>query len=157
MIFTIIFLVIVSIQVILRLFFKFMISNIFLKQVCIPVGCVPPTCCPYLPACTVQVERECLLPGGVCSGGLLLGDVCSQGVSARGCLLQGVSAPEGCLLPRWVCVPACTEADTPLWTEWLTDSCKNIAFANFSISLGSPYWYVWFYTIFKYHRFSCTN
>ena len=24
-----------------------------LKQVCIPVGCVPPACWPYLPACTV--------------------------------------------------------------------------------------------------------
>ena len=98
-IFTIIFLVIVSIQVILRLFFKFMISNIFLKQVCIPVGCVPPTCCPYLPACTVQVGRECLLPGGVCSGvsapwGCLLPGGVSSGMSAPGGVCsRGVSAP----------------------------------------------------------------
>ena len=34
-----------------------------LKQDCIPVGCVPPACCPYLPACTVL--------GGVWSGGCL--------------------------------------------------------------------------------------
>ena len=31
-------------------------KNIF-EQECIPVGCVPPPCCPYLPACTA--------PGGV--------------------------------------------------------------------------------------------
>ena len=48
-------------------------------QECIPVGCVPPTCCPYLPACTAR---------------------------------KGLSAPGGCLLRG--CIPACTEADTPL-------------------------------------------
>ena len=32
------------------------------KQECIPVGCVPPACCPYIPECTA--------PGGVpCAGG----------------------------------------------------------------------------------------
>ena len=84
-------------------------------QVCIPVGCLPPACCPYLPACTAP--REGLLPGvgDVCSGG---GGVCSRG--------EG-----GCLLPGRGCIPACTEADTPLWTEWLTDRCKNITFPNF--------------------------
>ena len=51
--------------------------------------------------------------------------------------LLGVSLPRGGLLPRrglcpgkgCVCsggyIPACTEADTPLWTEWLTDRCKK--------------------------------
>ena len=39
------------------------IERISYKQVCIPVGCVLPTCCLYLPACTVQ--GGCLLPGGV--------------------------------------------------------------------------------------------
>ena len=34
----------------------------FGKQECIPVGCVPPACCPYLPACTAP--GECLLLGG---------------------------------------------------------------------------------------------
>ena len=33
------------------------------KQACIPVGCVPPACCPYLPACTALGGY--LLPGGV--------------------------------------------------------------------------------------------
>ena len=37
------------------------------KQVCIPVGCVPPARCPYLPACTAP--GGCLLWLGVCSGG----------------------------------------------------------------------------------------
>ena len=27
-------------------------AMLFSIQVCIPVGCIPPTCCPYLPACT---------------------------------------------------------------------------------------------------------
>ena len=112
------------------------------KQVCISVGCVPPACWPYLPACTA---RGCLLPGGclllgvsapgwwcllwcgcVCSWGSVysgwggvstlawgvsaLGGVCSRGVCSGGvwCLLMG-----GGLGVR-VCIPACTEADTPL-------------------------------------------
>ena len=58
------------------------------KQDCIPVGCIPPTCWLYLPACTVQ-------------GGLHLGGAWSQGVStlggvcSRGCLLGWVPAPRG--------------------------------------------------------------
>ena len=47
------------------------------KQECIPVGCVPPACCPYLLACTALggvvylprgvpgPGRECTCPGGV--------------------------------------------------------------------------------------------
>ena len=51
-----------------------------LKQDCIPVGCVPPACWPYLPACSAL--------GGVCSGGVpALGDVPGLG---------GVPAPGGC-------------------------------------------------------------
>ena len=50
----------------------------------------------------------CLVPGGAWSG--------------------GVSARTG---PRGHGIPAFTEADTPLWTEWRTDRCKNITFANF--------------------------
>ena len=90
----------------------------------------------------------CLLPGGclLLEGFVLLGGVCSwgvysQGVSALGgfcswgvCLLLGVGGG-GCVCSQGVCpggcIPACTEADTPLWTEWLTDRCKNITFANF--------------------------
>ena len=89
------------------------------KQVCIPVGCVPPACCPYLPACTVQgnvcfpgvsaSQGECLLPkGGVC-------------------FPRGVSAPRGCVSQH-----ALGQTPPPHpWTEWLTDRCKNITFANF--------------------------
>ena len=46
------------------------------QQDCIPVGCVPPACCPYLPACTalgggVWSQRVCLLlvRGGVPASG----------------------------------------------------------------------------------------
>ena len=60
----------------------------------------------------------------------------SRGVSAWGCLTRGVPAQGGCLsrgLPAqgrgwWWCIPACIGADSPLWTEWLTDRCKNITF-----------------------------
>ena len=36
---------------------------------CIPVGCIPPTCYLYLPACTALGG---MLPGGVCSWGLCI-------------------------------------------------------------------------------------
>ena len=39
-------------------------SNFTYQQECIPVGCVLPTCCPYLPACTA--------PRGIWSGGYLV-------------------------------------------------------------------------------------
>ena len=53
-------------------------------QVCIPVGCGPPACCPYLPACTVPGGR------GSAPGGCLLQGVCSWGgVCSQGCLLLG--------------------------------------------------------------------
>ena len=41
-------------------------------------------------------------------------------------LLGGGVCPDGCLARG--CIAACTRIDTPLWTEWLTDRCKNIAF-----------------------------
>ena len=85
------------------------------NQVCIPVGCLPSTCCPYLPACTAR-GGVCFRGGvrGVCSGGYLL----NVGVWSRGCLLlEGVSAPGGISAPGGVSalgrrIPACTEADT---------------------------------------------
>ena len=74
--------------------------------------------------------------GGVCyTGGVCYpGDVCYLGVSATGarCLLTG-----GCLLLRgmsafWGVYPSMHWGrHTPLWTEWLTDRCKNITFTNF--------------------------
>ena len=85
------------------------------KQVCIPVGCVPPACCPYLPACAAQRGCVCYLGGFRYPGGcLLLGSVCYLGMSAtwgvsatRGgvCYQWGVSATGGCLLPRGCLLP----------------------------------------------------
>ena len=49
-------------------------------------------------------SRGCLLPGGVCSQGCLPWGVLLWEVSAL-----GASA-----------IPACTEAEPPLWTEWQT-------------------------------------
>ena len=93
-------------------------------------------------------------------GGCLLPGVSAQGVSApRGvfapggcvCSQGGVSAPGGCVCSRggllwWVsapggvsalggsapggCIPACTEADTPLWTESQTP-VKTLPWPNF--------------------------
>ena len=63
------------------------------KQVCIPVGCVPPACCPYLPACTA--------PGGVCSGW----------VSAPG----GIPACNGADTP----LPVDRILDTRFWKYYL--------------------------------------
>ena len=75
-----------------------------LEQVCIPVGCVPPSCWLYLPACTAHGEVSA--PGGVCSWGR---GVCSQGgcVCSQGCLL-----PVGCLLlGGGASIQPCTEAN----------------------------------------------
>ena len=101
-------------------------SNYMEKQDCIPVGCVPPTRWPYLPACSAGGHAflggwcgGCLLLGGVCSGGCLLqGGVYSGGSAPGGCLLLG-----GCLLPEgdvypsmhWGRHPPCEENHTHLW------------------------------------------
>ena len=106
----------------------------YTKQDFIPVGCVPPACCPYLPACTA-------LRGVPASGPR--GDVYSQGgVSAQGVSAQGGTClwfRGGCLplvlggghplVPGGVCIPACNGADPPM--DRMTDTCKNISFANF--------------------------
>ena len=62
--------------------------------------------------------------GGVCSWG----DVSSQGVSAP----EGVSAPgDRVSAPGGGCgIPACTEADTPPWTESQTP-VKTLPWPNF--------------------------
>ena len=39
----------------------------------------------------------------------------------------GVYLPES--VPPWG--EGCLPKYSPLWTEWLTDKCKNITFANF--------------------------
>ena len=99
------------------------------KQDCIPVGCIPPACWPYLPACTAQggawsqgvsalggclLQGECLLWGGVCSRGV---PAPGWGLPLGGCLLLGggvcaqvVPGPGGV---GWGGIPACTEVDPP--------------------------------------------
>ena len=85
---------------------KAVVGLINKKQECIPVGSVQSAAVAMsIPACTGQ------------------GGVYPRGVSAqRGCLPGG-------------CIPACTEADTPLWTEWLTDRCKNITFPQLRLRM----------------------
>ena len=69
------------------------------KQDCIPVGCVPPACWPYLPACPVQ---------GVSAP--------ERGVSTLGrYLLLG-----GCLLPGGYPSMHWGRPPYTLWTEWQT-------------------------------------
>ena len=60
-------------------FGKLNLLKLLLKQDCIPVGCIPPACWPYLPACTVHCAGGgclllvwcLLLGGGACLGGLV--------------------------------------------------------------------------------------
>ena len=70
------------------------------KENCIPVGCGPPTCCSYLPACT-------LLGGGVYSKELPgpRGSAWSQGGSAPGGSGLGGDPPSRRLLLRAVRIP----------------------------------------------------
>ena len=102
-------------------------------------------------ACLLTVSQHALFKG---VSQHALGRVCvsqhalGKGVCARGCLPRGC-LPRGCLpggcLPGGVCPRGCLprgclpgggvadaspgpEADTSLWTEWLTDRCKNITF-----------------------------
>ena len=78
------------------------------QQGCIPVGCALPTCCPYLPACTVQGVSA---PGG----GSARGDgVCPGGICLEGVCLGGGVCPEGCVSQHAL------RQTLPLWTEWQT-------------------------------------
>ena len=50
------------------------------------------------------------------------------------CTAQGGSAPGGGSVPGKGCLlsqHALRQSPPPLWTEWLTDRCKNITFPNF--------------------------
>ena len=80
----------------------------------------------------MSASGGCLLPGGVCSGGVCYG----------GCLLLGGGG-----------IPACTEADTPP-VDRITDTSKNITLATtslrpvinkFSESFGQFYFCFWFH------------
>ena len=94
----------------LTLFINF--STNIVQQECIPVGCVPPACCPYLPACTARgvylpapeggvpgLGGTCLVPGGV-PAWFVGGCTWSGGVPAWS--QGGVPGPRGtCLV--WGC------------------------------------------------------
>ena len=67
-------------------------ANSFHKQESIPVGCIPPTCCPYLRACTARGVY--LVPGGVC---LVLGGV----LGLRGVYLVPGGTCPGDVLVLW--------------------------------------------------------
>ena len=102
------------------------------EQECIPVGCVPAARRPYAGVC---------FPEGVC----LLWGVCSRGVSTLGvsapggCLLGGVSAPGGMMVSQHA-----LRQTPPLWTEWMTDRCKNITLATTSLRpvINDPWFWV---------------
>ena len=76
-------------------------------QECMPVGCIPPACCPYLLACTARRGGVYLVPGeGVPGPGAVPGP--------GGCTWSrgGVPGPGGGVyLPRY---------SPRLWTEWQT-------------------------------------
>ena len=66
----------------------------------------------------------CIVAGGE---GVPAQEGCTcQGVPAWGVYLPRVYLPGGCTCPG-----ECLASTPPLWTEWLTDRCKNITFANF--------------------------
>ena len=67
-------------------FAAFYFQQHVVNKECIPVGCVPPACCPYLPACTAP-GAGCTCPGCVPAQGVYL---------LRGVYLQGVYLPRGC-------------------------------------------------------------
>ena len=66
-----------------------------------------------------------LFPGGCASGGCASqGGVCFPG----GGVFPGVCFAEGCMPLGGGGIPACTEADTPRWTE--SHTSKNITLAT---------------------------
>ena len=92
------------------------------QQECIPVGCVPPACCLYLPACTAHGGGSVPAQGDVPAQEVYLLGVPTPGgcTCPGGCNLpRGVYLPGGWYLPRYS--PHCEQND---WT----DRCKNITF-----------------------------
>ena len=61
------------------------------KQECIPIGCVPPACYPYLPACTALwgVPARGVPAGGVPASRVSGGVPARRGVPAQGVYLSG--------------------------------------------------------------------
>ena len=76
------------------------------KKECFPVGCVPPACCPYLPASTAHGGTAPSLGGVPGPGGYLVPGcgVCGPwGVTTRGCTWSsGVYLVWGCIW-SWGC------------------------------------------------------
>ena len=109
--------------------FHAVFSKNLVKQEYIPVGCVPPACYPYLPACTA--------PGGVSGPG----DVTGHGVVylVWGVYLGGVPGPRGVLV-RGGCtwsqggVPG---AGVLPPVNRMTDRCKNITLPQTSFAGGN--------------------
>ena len=113
--------------------FQGFIKN-YQKRECIPVGCVPPACCPYLPACTAPGGCTCL--GGVPGPGAVpcLGGVPGQGVHlVQGGVpgLGGVPGPRGLYLPRGV------PSQVPPSVNRMTNRCKNITLSQTSLAGGN--------------------
>ena len=116
------------------------------EQECIPVGCVPPACCPYLPhalfpggipgpgGCTWSQGGVpgpgggCLVPGGVPGP--------REGVPGRGWVPGpggGVPDPRGCTWSPGVYLP---RYSPPPWTEFLTHASENITLPQTSFAGG---------------------
>ena len=76
-----------------------------MKQDCIPVGCVPPACCPYLPS-----------PSMHCAGGVPASSPggCLTLVPGLGLPASGPRAGGSASGPGGVCIPACNGADPTL-------------------------------------------
>ena len=89
---------------------------------CIPVGCVPPACCLYLPGCTA--------PGGL---HLVRGVYLALGECTwpwgRYLVRGGVPGPMG-----GTCPGTCP---LPLWTEFLTQAYENITLPKTSFAGGN--------------------
>ena len=89
-----------------------------IKQECILVGCVPPACCPYLPACTA--------PGG--------GGTCPGGVSAGVVYLpKGVYLPRGVYLPGTTCPGGYLPRYSPREQNSLHTLLKILPYPNFVV------------------------
>ena len=98
-----------------------MMSKLFQKQECIPVGCVPSA------SVAICGEGMCL-PRGVCvcPGVSSRGVVCLVGVCQGGCL-PGGCLPGGCLPRGCVSQHALGQTPPPL-VDRMTDRRKNITF-----------------------------
>ena len=94
------------------------------KQECFPVGCVPPAL--YRTGVGVSVW-------GVCPGGLSIGGRSLFRGSLSGRPPVDRDPPEGTWDQAARQKVTSYREPFPLWTEWLTDRCKNITFPQLSL------------------------